>query len=97
MRIKILGSACQDLIDGYWFHEHHAEGITSYFLDTLYSDIDTLKTNAGIHPIYFEKYHRLLSEKFPFAIYYRVENDTMYVYSVLDCCRDPAWTRKQLK
>ena len=97
MRIKILGSASQDLIEGFWFYEHQAEGIGGYFLDTLYSDIDTLKTNAGIHPIYFKKYHRLLSEKFPFAVYYRVENDTAYVYSVLDCRKDPAWTRNQLK
>jgi len=97
MRIKILGSASQDLTDGYWFYEHQAEGIGRFFLDTLYSDTDILKTNAGIHPIYFEKYHRLLSEKFPFAVYYCVENDTVYVYSVLDCRKAPAWTRNQLK
>lgn len=97
MRVKILGSASQDLIDGYWFYENQVEGIGKYFLDTLYSDIDSLTINAGIHSIYFEKYHRLLSKKFPFAIYYRVVNDTAYIYSVLDCRREPAWIRERLE
>ncbi len=39
MKIKILSSASQDLIDGYWFYEKQSEGVGAYFLDTLYSDI----------------------------------------------------------
>ena len=53
MKIKILASASQDLIDGYWFYEIQSEGIGAYFLDTLFSDIDFLVISAGIHPIHF--------------------------------------------
>jgi hypothetical protein len=73
MKIKILSSASQDLTDGYWFYEKQAEGIGAYFLDALFADIDSLVINAGIHPIHFDKYHRALSKRFPFAVYYRVE------------------------
>lgn len=97
MKIKILASASQDLIDGYWFYEKQAEGLGIYFLDSLFSDIDSLIINAGIHPLYFEKYHRMLSKRFPFAVYYRVENKTALVYGVLDCRRSPAWIKKKLK
>ena len=96
MKIKILSSASQDLIDGYWFYEKQSEGVGAYFLDTLYSDIDSLVVNAGIHPTHFDKYHRLLSKRFPFAVYYRVEDQTALVYAVLDCRRSPAWIRKKL-
>ncbi len=65
MKIKILNSANQDLIDGYCFYEKQVEGLGIYFLDTLYSDIDSLKIYAGIHSIRFEKYHCLLSKRFP--------------------------------
>lgn len=61
MKIKILASATQDLIDGYWFYEKQAEGLGSYFLDTLFSDVDSLAIYGGIHPKYYDKYHRLLS------------------------------------
>lgn len=97
MKIKILASASQDLIDGYWFYEKQAEGLGIYFLDSLFSDIDSLIINAGIHPLYFGKYHRMLSKRFPFAVYYRVENKTARVYGVLDCRRSPAWIKKKLK
>ena len=97
MKIKILNSANQDLIDGYWFYEKQEEGLGIYFLYTLFSDIDSLKVYAGIHPMHFEKYHRLLSKRFPFAVYYRVENDTALVYAVLDCRRNPAWIRNKME
>ena len=97
MKIKILSSASQDLIDGYWFYEKQAEGLGTYFLDSLFSDIDSLTINAGIHPLHFGRYHRMLSKRFPFAIYYRVENKIALVYGVLDCRRSPAWIKKKLK
>ena len=97
MKIKILASATQDLIDGYWFYEKQAEGLGSYFLDTLFSDVDSLAIYGGIHPKYYDKYHRLLSKRFPFTIYYRVENDIALVHAILDCRRNPAWIRKKLK
>jgi len=52
--------------------------------------------SAGIHPIHCGKYHRLSSKRFPFAVCYRVEDQTARVYAVLDCRRSPAWIRKEL-
>jgi plasmid stabilization system protein ParE len=96
MKIKILGSASRDLINGYWFYERQAAGVGAYFLDSLYSDIDSLVLSAGMHVVHFGKYHRLLSKRFPFAVYYRVEGETVLVYAILDCRRNPAWIRKRL-
>ena len=96
MKIEILASAQQDLMDGYEFYEKQGKGIGGYFLDTLISDIDSLIVNAGIHSVHFGSYHRLLSKRFPFAVYYRVDNQVARVYAVLDCRRSPAWTRKKL-
>ena len=97
MKIKILLSASRDLVDGYRFYEKQSEGVGGYFLDTLFSDIDSLVINAGIHPIFFEKYHRLLSMRFPFAVYYRIKEQTILVYAVLDCRKNPAWIREKLE
>ena len=96
MKIKILGSASRDLLDGYRFYEMQAEGVGAYFLDSLYSDIDSLIISAGMHTVHFGKYYRLLSKRFPFAIYYRIEDQTVLVYAVLDCRRRPAWIRNRL-
>ncbi len=97
MKIKILSTASQDLMEGYQFYEKQKKGLGAYFIDSLFSDIDSLTLYAGMHPVYFEKYHRLLSKRFPFAVYYRLENKNTFVYAVLDCRRNPAWTREKLK
>lgn len=96
MKIRILSAAARDLVDGYRFYERQAPGVGAYFLDTLYADIDSPVVNTGIHPLYFGRYHRLLSSRFPFAVYYCIEEQTATVYAVLDCRRSPAWTRARV-
>lgn len=61
----------QDLIEGFQFYESRETGVGSYFLDCLFSDIDSLLLFAGIHQIVYG-YHRSLSKRFPFAIYYDI-------------------------
>jgi len=68
-----------------------------YFLDTLYSDIDSLQLYAGIHSIHFGRFYRLLSGKFPYAVYYEVKDETAHVRAVLDLRRDPAWIARKLQ
>jgi len=96
MRIRILGAAQQDILAGFDFYARQEDGLGQYFLDSLFSDIDALTLYAGIHPLSSGKYRRSLSKRFPFAIYYRIEDDTVLVYAVLDCRRSSAWTRRRL-
>jgi hypothetical protein len=96
VKVEILESARRDLVDGFYFYEKQAEGIGSYFLESMYSDIDSLIDSAGIHPILFGEYHRLLGARFPFAIYHKSTEDIALVYAVLDCRREPAWIRSVL-
>ena len=95
MNVRILDEAKQDLLDGYRFYERQSEGLGDYFLDSLSADIDSLQIYGGIHAWEFG-YHRLLATRFPFAVYYKIENDVVRVYAVLDCRRDPAWIRQRL-
>lgn len=97
MKIRLLDTALQDLMEGFDFYERQESRLGAYFLDSLFSDIDSLHFYAGIHPIYFKAFYRILSKRFPFAIYYRIDDNDVMVYAVLDCRRNPAWSRKRLK
>jgi plasmid stabilization system protein ParE len=97
VRIKLLSSAIEDLHQGRLFYEKQGEGLGEYFLDSLFSDIDSLKLYGGIHPRIFN-YHRLLAKRFPYAIYYKLENDSIItVWRVLDLRRNPQKIRQQLR
>ena len=95
MKIKILKSAKKDLKDGYDFYERQQSGIGTYFLESLFADIESLKLFAGIHSIHFKNYHRLLSKRFPFAIYYKIVGSEIRIYAVIDCRKKPAWIREK--
>jgi plasmid stabilization system protein ParE len=96
MKVEILGEAEQDLLDGFRFYEAQGVGLGDYFLDSLFSDINSLQLYAGIHAKH-SGCHRLLSRRFPFAIYYRVARKVVRVYAVLDCRRDPPAVETRLK
>ena len=88
MKIKILGSAVKDLEDGYKFYEKQMSGLGDYFLSSLFSDIDSLHIYGGVHSKVFG-FYRMLSKRFPYAIYYRLKGEEITVFAVLDCRQDP--------
>lgn len=96
MKLLILDAASHDLVEGYRFYEKQQVGLGEYFLDSLYSDIDSLLLYAGIHAVFYGQYYRALSRRFPFAIYYKVNNQEILVYAVLDCRSNPAWIKEHL-
>jgi hypothetical protein len=96
VKIQILDQALQDLIEGFAFYDDQESGLGSYFLNSLYADIESLRLYAGIHRKAHRHFHRLLSKRFPFAVFYTVEGDTVFVRAVVDCRRNPAWIRRRL-
>lgn len=94
--VVALREVADDLADGQNFYERREAGIGEYFFDSLISDLESLRLYAGIH---YRRlgFYRMLSRRFPFAIYYEVDDDIAKVVAVLDMRRDPAWTRKKLE
>jgi len=95
MRIKILESALEDLYKGRVFYEEQDIELGEYFFNSLFSDIDSLTLFAGVHIKVFG-YYRKLSQSFPYAIYYKIEETTIVVWRVLDLRRDPESIRDAL-
>ncbi len=95
MQIKILEEAEKDIAVGISFYESQGDGLGKYFLDSILSDIESLHIFAGIH-VDVAGYYRLLAKRFPFSIYYKMKDDIVYVYAVLDCRQDPIKTEKRL-
>ena len=96
MRIAIQPSAIRDLREGFRFYEGKEAGLGSDFLNSLSTDIESLRLSAGIHSIHFGRFYRLLSKKFPYAAYYQTDGDVVLIRAVLDLRRDPKWITRKL-
>jgi plasmid stabilization system protein ParE len=95
MIIKILPSAIEDLCAGRSFYGKQGKELGDYFFDSLFSDIDSLLLFAGIHEKHFGC-HRLLSKRFPYAVYYKHDVDVAIVWRVLDLRRHPDTIKRAL-
>ena len=96
MIIDILDEAKEDIINGGLFYRRRGgESLKDYFVDSIFASIDALAYSANAHPVR-HGCHRLLADKFPYSIYYRIEDDVVKVWRVLDNRRDPEWIERQL-
>lgn len=97
MRVRILESALADLDRGRIFYEAQKEGLGDYFLDAMFAEIDSLVLFAGIHRQVFG-HHRVISRRFPYAVYFRMEDAAVaVVWRVLDLRQAPRKIRKAQK
>ncbi len=96
MTVVVLEDAAADIESGRQFYETLEPGVGDYFVEAIFSDLGSLVLFAGIHPVRFD-FHRMLSKRFPFGIYYVVEGETAFVYAVLDMRRNPLWIRSELR
>lgn len=94
--VVTLEQAAQDLDSGKAFYDLREAGVGLYFFDSLLLDIESLSLHSGIHRKIFG-FYRLLSKRFPFAVYYDIDGDITRVAAVLDMRRDPAWIRQELE
>ncbi len=96
MEIRLTRSAERDLLDGHAFYERQAPGVGTYFLDSLFSDIDALVLYGGIHPKPDGRFHRTLAKRFPYAVYYEMATNSITVVAILDCRQKPSRIHQKL-
>lgn len=99
MKVKeviILDDAAEDLEAGKAFYDEREYGIGDYFIDCLLSDLTSLRLFAGIHNHHFG-YFRMLSKRFPFAVYYDIDDQIARVIAILDMRMNPDTIRKILR
>lgn len=94
--VVVLEEAADDLEEGRIFYDQRKLGVGSYFWDSLIADIESLSIFGGIHVREYGLY-RLLSKRFPYAIYYEIKNNIAYIIAILPLRRDPAWLEENIR
>ena len=95
IEVFISEEAVEDLEAGKAFYDEKEQGVGEYFIDCLLADLGSLRFYAGIHGKHFGCF-RMLSKRFPFAIYYCFVESAVEVLAVLDTRRNPACLTKQV-
>lgn len=94
-KVVVLKDAADDIQKARNFYERLESGAGKYFSDSIISELQKLSNTGGIHPVMLGHY-RMLSSKFPYAVYYRIKQDLIEVVAVLDMRRNPISNVKKL-
>ena len=94
-RVLVLDDAAEDIENGRDFYNRQEFGVGGYFADSIVAEIEGLGLLHGIHSKHFG-FHRRLSDRFPFGIYYRETPEAIEVFAILDLRRDPVWIDTEL-
>ena len=94
--VVVLREAADDLEAGRVFYDQREAGVGDYFWDSLIADMESLSIFAGIHVKKYALY-RMLAKRFPYAVYYDIEDEIAYVIAILPLRRDPVWLEKKVR
>jgi plasmid stabilization system protein ParE len=93
--VRVSDDAERDLADGIAFYDQHGHQIGDHFLNSVLGDLGALSVLGGVHVKRYG-YHWMAAKRFPFAIYYTLDGDKVFVIAVLDERRDPHWIQERL-
>lgn len=94
--VYLSTEANADLIAGRKFYDLNSKKAGNYFVSCILSDLESLSFYAGIHPRYYG-FYRMLSRRFPFAVYYQIQDEQVWVVAILDMRKKPAGIIEKLK
>ena len=86
--VTIRPPAAADLRDARDWYDRRREGLGNEFLLAVADAMLALEEMPERSPIYYRDFRRLLTERFPFKVFYRIEGEAVIVYRVLHGARD---------
>jgi plasmid stabilization system protein ParE len=87
----LLPEAHADVAAAYLWYEDQTPGLGLDFLRCVEVALLSIERNPKIYPVMHETYRRALVRRFPYAIFYEVDDaeDRCIVYSVFHCSQEP--------
>jgi plasmid stabilization system protein ParE len=86
----------EDAALAYSWYEPRATGLGEEFLRLFYAAAKDILRNPLLYPVVHRDFRRRLLRRFPYAMYYRIEDDRVIVCGVFHCARDPSYVGNTL-
>ena len=95
--LRFLPIIEEDALAGYTWDEEKAHGLGGEFLRIFYACAREIPRNPLLYSKVYREFRRRLLRRFPYAIYFRIEDETVIVFGLFHCARDPRTIRAQLR
>jgi plasmid stabilization system protein ParE len=87
--LRFLPELEEDVLSGYAWYEARAEGLGEEFLRAFYACANEISRDPLLYLKMHRDFRRRLLRRFPYALYYKIEDEEIIVFGLFHCARDP--------
>jgi hypothetical protein len=88
-KLTLIPEALVDVNEGNRWYESQSIGLGEEFLRALDLAFHRITTDPERYPIRIDPFRRILLSRFPYAVYFETEIETIYVHYVFHCAQNP--------
>lgn len=89
MILRYTDRAKDDVELAFVWYEKQRRGLGFEFLDCVEISLKNILSFPEMHNILYSRFRRCVIRRFPFSIFYTIENDEIVIHSVFDNRQDP--------
>lgn len=94
--LRFVPDVEEDVINGHIWYESKSKGLGEEFLRVFYAAASEISHNPLRYPTIYQELRRCLLRRFPYAVYFKVENDQIIVFGLFHCARNPQIIKSEL-
>ncbi len=88
-KVHVRPEAEKDIEETAFWYENQSKGLGGDFLDELLSVRELIVENPELCPKIFRQTRRAIMKRFPFGVYYRIEDSFIVIIAVMHGSRHP--------
>jgi len=96
-KLRILLEVFQDATDASNWYDLKESGLGDHFLNCLRSTYQPIVANPFVYRTVYKNYRRVFLPSFPYAVYFRLQGETIIIALVIHTARNPAIMRRILR
>ena len=95
LELVIRPEAEADALEAYRWYSEQLPGLGDDFLAEIDRALEIIRASPEAHRKLHREFRRVLTRRFPYAVFYTIQNDRIVVFAVLHTARDPRLWRKR--
>lgn len=95
--LRLRPELVEDAHEAFVWYETAATGLGHDFLRSYFATVAAVQRQPLIHRRVYKHFRRAFLERFPYALYFRVEGDAVVIFLLIHGARDPASVRRVLR
>ncbi|MCP4681604.1 MAG: type II toxin-antitoxin system RelE/ParE family toxin [Desulfobacterales bacterium] len=89
MKLRYTTRAKEDIELAFVWYERQRRGLGFEFLDCIEASVKIILENPEMFRFFYSSFRGCVVRRFPFSIFYTIENNEIVVHSIFDNRQDP--------